>query len=570
MKRILSLFAIVMMVVTVCAQASQPLRNIKEKSYTFDFQNNNGNWAVGEGENYADGNLTEPLVAGPADDQVLLTGIQGESANPPRLMSNTSRGICLWVFKDTSIKFSAAEGRAIKRIEVTMQSNSFDLTPDNGELADNVWTGNATEVTFSNAIGTRYIWQVKVTVINKNEETYVPVEPVVEPIVATFDFSDPNFRDPIGEKVADPKGNIYNETFSIDGVTLQIVSGSAASKIYVDNNRGQNLVTYKEYATLTFRAPAGKTITSIEFTAAGNSNINNFAASSGAIEGMTWTGNAEGVRFTQGGTSYLANAIVTLVDKDAETVALPAIEYVECANIAAFNALENGTYAKVMLANAEITGISADGFSTAWIQDATGGCWIQYSSLIVKYLVENTKLNGFFYVVKRATSGNTQMKEAENTLESDFTAEPIGEPTMIEGTIADVNVPENLNRVVKITGASFVATSATAGTLTQGDAEISVNNGTETANQQLHKITDTWVNNETSMKKCTIVAILAASSATKNVLLPISLVDTTPTAITDVNAANSTETAIYSLQGVRMQQVQKGLNIVNGKKFVVK
>ena len=565
MKRFLSLFAIVMMVVSVCAQPSQPLRDIKEMTYTFDFQNNNGNWPVGEGDNYADGNLSAPLVAGPADDQVLLTGIQGESANPPRIMSNSSRGICLWVFKGTSIKLSAAEGRAIKKIEVTMQSNSFDLTPDNGEVAENVWTGNASEVTFTNAKGTRYIWQVKVTVTNMDDETYVPV---VEPIVATFDFSSPDFRDPVGEKVADPKGNIYNETFEVEGVTLQITSGSAASKIYADNNRGQNLVTYKEYATLTFRAPEGKAITSIEFTAAGNSNINSFTASSGAIEGMTWTGNAEGVRFTQGGTSYLANAIVTLVNKDAETATLPAIEYVECANIAAFNALENGTYAKVTLSNAEITGISADGFSTAWMQDATGGCWIQYSSLIVKYLMENTKLNGFFYVVKRATSGNTQMKEAEDTPNSDFTAEPIGEPTMIEGTLAEVNVAENLNRVVKIKNASFVATSATAGTLTQGDAEISVNNGNETANQQLHKITDTWVKNETTMEKVTIVAILAASSATKNVLLPISMVSQT-VGISNVSSDNN-EVSIYSLQGLKLQQLQKGINIVNGKKLVVK
>lgn len=565
MKRFLSLFAIVMMVVSVCAQPSQPLRDIKEMTYTFDFQNNNGNWPVGEGENYADGNLTAPLVAGPADDQVLLTGIQGESANPPRIMNNTSRGICLWVFKGTSIKLSAAEGRAIKKVEVTMQSNSFDLTPDNGEVAENVWTGNAAEVTFSNAKGTRYIWQVKVTVTNMDDETYVPV---IQPIVATFDFSSPDFRNPVGEKVADPKGNIYNETFEVEGVTLQITSGSAASKIYADNNRGQNLVTYKEYATLTFRAPEGKAITSIEFTAAGNSNINSFTASSGAIEGMTWTGNAEGVRFTQGGTSYLANAIVTLVNKDAETATLPAIEYVECANIAAFNALENGTYAKVTLTNAEITGISADGYSTAWMQDATGGCWIQYSSLIVNDLKENTKLNGFFYVVKRATSGNTQMKEAEDTPNSEFTAEPIGEPTMIEGTLAEVNVAENLNRVVKIKNASFVATSATAGTLTQGDAEISVNNGNETANQQLHKITDTWVKEETTMEKVTIVAILAASSATKNVLLPISMVSQT-VGISNVSSDNN-EVSIYSLQGLKLQQLQKGINIVNGKKLVVK
>jgi hypothetical protein len=153
--------------------------------------------------------------------------------------------------------------------------------------------------------------------------------------------------------MTDVKGYIYNETFTADGATLQITAGSAPSRIYVDANRGQCLVLYNQYGALTFKAPEGKAITKIEFTAAGNnSNINKLTASSGAIEGMIWTGNAEGVRFTQGATSYLANAVLTLVDKTDETAALPAIEYTECANIAAFNALSAGSYAKVTLTDA--------------------------------------------------------------------------------------------------------------------------------------------------------------------------------------------------------------------------
>ena len=184
----------------------------------------------------------------------------------------------------------------------------------------------------------------------------------------TFDFTSPTIRENIGTDMADTKGWIYNETFTVKDVTLQVTAGSAASRIYVDKNRGQNLVTYKDYTTLTFKAPANYAITKIEFTAAGNSSIDSFKASSGAIEGMTWTGNAEGVRFAQGGTSYLANAIVTLAAKTAETTALPAIEYTECANIAAFNALEAGTYAKVTLTAIPPYGFrmprAAAGFST--------------------------------------------------------------------------------------------------------------------------------------------------------------------------------------------------------------
>ena len=338
---------------------------------------------------------------------------------------------------------------------------------------------------------------------------------------STFDFTDPNFRENIGEAMTDTKGYIYNETFTVNSTTLQITSGSAPSRIYVDNNRGQNLVTYTQYATLTFRAPEGKAITKIEFTPAGNSNINKLEASSGAIEGMIWTGNADGVRFMQGGTSYLANAIVTLADKDGATAALPAIAYTECANIAAFNALEAGTYAKLTLTDAEVIGKSADGYSTVWIQDATGGAWIQYTSLNAN-LQEMTKLNGTVYAIKRATSGNPQLKEAEDTPKSEINAEAISALTIIEGsTIAAVNVPENLNRVVKLSGATLEETSNTAGTLTLGDETISVNNGNATANQQLCKIAD-WAK-DTKLENVTIVAILAAKSATENVLYPISI-----------------------------------------------
>lgn len=382
----------------------------------------------------------------------------------------------------------------------------------------------------------------------------------------TFDFSDPNFRSAIGTAMTDVAGYIYNETFPVDGVTLQITAGSAPSRIYVDNNRGQCLVTYKEFTTLTFCAPEGKAITKIEFVAAGNSNINNFTASSGAIEGMIWTGNAGGVRFLQGGTSYLAKAIVTVEGKTAETAVLAPIEYTECANIAAFNALEAGTYAKVTLKDAEVTGKSADGYSTVWIQDATGGCWIQYTTLNGK-LQEKTKVNGTVYVMTRPNSGNVQMKEAEDTPKSEIASAAISDYTIVSGTIDQVNVAANLNKVVKITNATLEETSATAGKLSQGESTIDVNNGNDTANQQLHKIAE-WAK-DTKLEGIDMVAILVGKSATANQLLPISI-ETSSTGIAEVKQNANENAAIFNLQGQRMNSMQKGLYIVNGKKIIIK
>lgn len=386
----------------------------------------------------------------------------------------------------------------------------------------------------------------------------------------TFDFTSASIRENIGTAITDTKGFIYNEVFTVNNVALQITGGSAPSRIYVDASRGQNLALYKEYTTLTFKAPSGYAITKIEYTSAGSSNISSFTASSGTIEGMTWSGNAEGVRFRQGGTSNLAKAKVTLAAKNGETSALPAIEYTECANIAAFNALENGTYAKVSLTNAEVTGISADGYSTVFIQDATGGCLIQYTTLNTK-LQEKTKVNGTVYVVKRYGNNNPQMKEAEDTPNSSVESASITEYTIVEGTLAEVNVDANLHKVVKVTGAKFVATSETQGTLTQGEAELIVNNGSATANAFLHKITDTWVKDETSLENVTVIGILvhSNSSGTVNNLLPITMTGT-PTGIQAIKQELPTDGVIYNLSGQRVEQPTKGLYIKNGIKVVIK
>jgi hypothetical protein len=159
------------------------------------------------------------------------------------------------------------------------------------------------------------------------------------------------------------------------------------------------------------------------------------------------------------------------------------------------------------------------------------------------------------------------MKEAEATVNSEITVSELSDYTIAEGTIAEVNVPANLNKVVKISGATLEETSATAGTLTQGDVTIAVNNGAATANQQLHKIAE-WAK-DTKLENVTIVAILVGKSATENQLLPISIT-TGGTGIANVHAVDVDKVAIYNLQGVRMNQLQRGLNIVNGKKVVIK
>ena len=386
-----------------------------------------------------------------------------------------------------------------------------------------------------------------------------------QPTEVTFAFNESLHK--VGTKLTDPEGFIFNETFTVDNVALQVTAGSAQSAIYADNNRGTCLAMFPMYAMMGITAPEGYAVTKIEFTQAGSGNLN-MTPMVGSVDDHTWTGNADVVYFTmpqKTGTAYLAKATITLAEKNAETVTAQ-IDYTECANIAEFNALEDGTPAKLTLTNAEVIGISANGYGTAWIQDATGGCMAQYTSIIGS-LQEKTRINAVFYTIVRKNSGNAQMKEAIHSQDGSIAIEYINEYTTAEGTLAEVNVAANKNKVVKISGATLTMTSATAGTLTQGDATIDVNNGNETANQQLHKI-ENWTNG-TTLENITIVAILTGKSDTVNQLLPISITEGT-NGISNVNAANVKGLQIYNLQGIRLNSLQKGLNIVNGKKVVIK
>ena len=378
---------------------------------------------------------------------------------------------------------------------------------------------------------------------------------------AAFDFTSADLRSYMGESANDTKGWVYNETYTDHFISLQVVTGTSPYKIYSDNNRGNCLAIYKD-GFLVVRAPKGAAVTKIEFTLATGSDVK-VTPSAGTLDGLTWTGNAEGVRFAVTATRYLAGVAVTVADKDESTTTLPDIEYVTCPNIAAFNALEDGTYALVSVDNAEVIGKSSDGLTTVYIQDATGGTALKYTSYNA-LLTENKRVFGRVYV-RRMSS---MMMEAEDSPKGEALPQDLDNYTITEGTLAQLNTTENLGRLVKISGASFLATSATAGTLTQGDATIAVNNGTASDIKYLHKMTDAWVKNETKLENVVILAILNAKNATTNELLPLSM-EVDATGIVNA-AANAEPLRIYNLQGVRLNQLQRGVNIVDGQLLMVK
>ena len=388
----------------------------------------------------------------------------------------------------------------------------------------------------------------------------VQILPVSIVWMAYFDFQSDALH-AVGANLTDPAGYIYNEKYDVDGVGLQLVCGSATSRVYKDASKGINLVQYKDYAVMKFTAPEGKSIRSISFNTY-NDKLQ-ATASSGELDATLWQGNADGVRFTLTGTPYIYSAEVVYVAADEKTVSLADLEYTEVDGLAEFNALPSGTPAKIKLTNAQVIGISADGFSTVFLQDETGGSWMQYTSLN-GILAKGNLISGYVYAIARQISGNTQMKETEDTPNSEIDIVLNSFPVISDcETAADVIA--NKGRLVALKGVDFTATSASVGTIAIGDTTITVNNGTAIGNQLLHAVADFTPGNE--LNGVTIIGIVSGTSATvpsQIQILPLAITEAVPTAEAVVAVAEEDAPA-YNLAGQPVGKSYKGLVVKGGK-----
>jgi len=431
---------------------------------------------------------------------------------------------------------------------VTMQTGAFDFTPSTGAIEENVWTGNATEVTFNNAAGSRYIWKFVVYTDDMNAET-------VDPNKKVFDIQNNNGNWGVGEGADFEKGNF--STLTMDGVVLTNIQGSSMNpaRIMKNDSRGIFLQCFKNIA-LKFNAPEGKAITKVEVTM--QSGSFDMTPSTGAVEENVWTGNATEVTFENTkGTRYVWKFVVTIADENAETV--KPVSAVEVENIAAFNALEDGVDAKLTLTNARVNGYW-DLRGAYYVEDATGAFAIKGLTL-----TPGTVLNGTISG-KKASDKTIDMDE--NVMEicinatdaSTFTATE----TTLEGTAMAIDA---------------IGTQANYGKL------ITVENVEITGSGQNKTLTDA---DGKTIKARDFFAVLPADFAwpakaskltgvlvynvTGWFLAPVSaeaIVADTADGIIDLKA-EAADKAIYNLQGIRLQQVKKGPNIVDGKVVIVK
>ena len=395
---------------------------------------------------------------------------------------------------------------------------------------------------------------------------------------AVFDFAQNNIGITPGTNGADSElGNLGGVALTQGDVTLTFVNSPTMPTRYYNTARGNHFQMIAG-GQLRITAAEGRAITAV--TAKPNYTTNpstsavvtnvNWTADKGegtlSTDLLRWTGNAASVRLTGSGATYLDSIIVETAPATAETVVPEADSYVEVATIAEFNALTNGPLAKIAL-NDAIVSATALGPSrwTIYLQDATAGAHLYCMPFSLQ---ANDVLNGYIYAKKSNQTSGSRIAMTEQTSDADFEVTAGGQAEPVVGTIAEVNVAANLNRVVKVAGVAFAGTSATAATLSDGAGNtLSVTN--TASGMSPYVITDSFAG--VSYSNVSVTGILYGSTK-GNQLYPLTITQI-DTAIRDIEADSTllhSNASIYSLQGTRLSTLQRGINIVGGKKIVVR
>ena len=237
----------------------------------------------------------------------------------------------------------------------------------------------------------------------------------------------------------------------------------------------------------------------------------------------------------------------------------------EAATIAEFNAIENGKVVKLALTDARVNAFN-DLDRAYYVEDASGATVIKGVNL-----VKSTVLNGYVIGTKEITDVDymnvpSQAYEHSLTVDASWSAYEAAETELVGTpmTIAEAAVQANYGRLV-----------------TLSDVEITqIGNG---LNKQLKDAAGNTIKARDLFgilpsdyewpAKATSITGVVLYYMTGWFLMPISVeaIVADATGIETIhNSQFTVKNSIYNLQGIRLNSLQKGLNIVNGKKVVIK
>jgi len=408
---------------------------------------------------------------------------------------------------------------------------------------------------------------------------------------AEFDFENNNMNMAYSTGTASAEvlnaGNLAGKEIKMNNVTATFVnSPTMATKMAkIGTQKGQ--LQAVAGGQIRFTAASGHAITKIVITP------NNAATNKWAVDNeigklstdlLTWTGNASSVRFTATGSLFLTKIVVTTAAKDANTTEAVYDTYTsEVNSIAEFKALEDNTLTKLNLTNAAIT-VRSINEQAFYVQDATGGAHFYFANLDLKV---NDQISGYVFVKKSNQLRGTRIAMTEATNADNLTITHDAEVTPVDATVEQASAfteitagkyydSELMNKLVKLTGVKVKGTAETEATITDANDDTkTIRISNNKTNEYPYVIKESLA--DIDYANATVIGIVCHSQTTTNpktqynAIMPISIVNNGGTSISDINAdVNPENVEIYNLQGIRLNKLQKGINIVNGKKIIVR
>lgn len=296
--------------------------NIEVVLFPTRFEDNGGT-PVNPGDNTATFDFTQPGSLSPAqsmpgagaDNAIDVNGVtftsgvitlvndKGTNNTSPRLYKSKEESeVELRVYNGGSTTISSTNGASITRIEfVTAYPANYDNSKaDSGSLADAVWTGDATSVTFSWAKDSqgKYSPSMQKVIVTYGEGGEPgPVQPTEE--TATYNFQDPTtLSDPFEAPASGEGIELDGRTFTAGKTSITLSRGTNdknAPRVFTSSKNVTDLRFYGDNtATI---AGTGVTLKRIEFVCQYTSNFENSTASTGTLTDNIWTGEAASVDF---------------------------------------------------------------------------------------------------------------------------------------------------------------------------------------------------------------------------------------------------------------------------------
>lgn len=275
-----------------------------------------------------------------------------------------------------------------------------------------------------------------------------------------------------------------------------------------------------------------------------------------SLEGTDLSGLTEGAQATITGVVVILNGSAAIgVTKAEYEGTIP--EGPKAENIAAFKALENNTEAELTLTDAVVTFVNG---KDMYVTDATGS--IDFYNCGLSYTA-GQKLNGTIKV-KFSVYKNTP--QATNPSENNLTATD-GEATPQEVAISDVSLAKVCD-YVKVSGKVKIL-EETSGDKTFTNYYIADESDNKVMIYRKWKsLEGTDITTLNDGDEATITGIIVPFNDT--VEIAVTAMESTSTGIDNINAELTNDAPIYNLAGQRVEKAVKGINIQNGKKFIVK